>query len=34
MVRLRCPYLHSFGHTPRPPASRRRYDLPAWAVWY
>lgn len=20
MVKLRCPYLHSFGHTPRPPA--------------
>lgn len=22
MAKLCCPYLHSFGHTPRPPASR------------
>lgn len=28
MVKLCCPYLHSFGHTPRPPAPCRRYDLP------
>lgn len=30
MVKLCCPYLHSFGHIPRPPAFRRRPDRPAW----
>ena len=30
MVKLRCPYLHSFGHAPRP-STRRLYDLPGAA---
>lgn len=30
MVKLCCPNLLSFGHTPRPPAFRRRPDRPAW----
>ena len=29
-----CTNLLSFGHTPRPPAFRRRPDRPAWPVWY
>lgn len=32
MVKLRCPYLHSFGHTPRSPASCTVPICQAWAV--
>ena len=31
MVKLRCPYLHSFGHTQHPAAVT---ICPAWPVWY
>lgn len=34
MVKLCCPYLHSFGHAPRPPASCTVLICPAWPVWY
>lgn len=33
MVKLCCPNLLSFGHTPRPPAFRRRPDRPAHPIW-
>lgn len=34
MVKLRCPNLHSFGHTPRPPASCTVLIYPARSIWY
>ena len=34
MVKLRCPYLHSFGHTPRPPVPVASTICPARPVWY
>lgn len=34
MVKLHCPYLHSFGHAPRPPAFCIVLICPARPVWY